>query len=204
MGEAPFSGKADTLTKGERQELRPAETLDFYKMAAFCNALSRMQGLQEAYKVEGTSITVDVSKNGWRLPTEAEWECAARGGDPSNTSAWDNVYAGARDSRDGLSYAWIKDNSNDETHEVGLKKPNALGLYDILGNVMEWCTDGYGAIEKGAVSNPTGTAAGNQRVQRGSSVSSPFSTVTGRYYDEQDALFSDVGFRLCRTLPYMK
>ena len=200
MNESPFNGKSDTLTKGEKQGLRPAENIDLYRIAVFCNALSRMQDLEPAFIIDGTNITVDITKGGWRVPTEAEWECAARGGDPS-VSAWNNLYAGAKDANDALNYAWVKSNSNGNTHEVGLKKPNALGLYDMLGNIYEWCLDLNGTISTGNVTNPTGASTGTTRVQRSCSKGDTVKDVQVRDSGAQDKVYSDLGFRLCRTMP---
>ena len=92
-----------------------------------------------------------------RLPTEAEWEYAARAGS-----------TGARYG-DLDSVAWYKGNSGKSTHTVGKKKPNAWGLYDMLGNVWEWCHDWKGDYPSGAVKDPTGPQAGLYRVSRGGS-----------------------------------
>ena len=101
----------------------------------------------------------------FRLPTEAEWEYAARGGNKSKGYE----YAGSDNVGD---VAWYTDNSKSSTHEVKGKLPNELGLYDMSGNVWEWCSDWYGAYSSGAQVDPAGPASGSTRVRRGGSWSS--------------------------------
>jgi len=132
----------------------------------------------------------------FRLPTEAEWEYAARGGNMSQGYK----YSGSNTIDD---VAWYYDNSSETTHEVGTKAPNELGLYDMSGNVYEWCSDWYGWYSSSAQSNPTGPSSGSSRVVRGGSRSSfaHFCRVSARNIQFPDDRSLLLGFRLvCSSL----
>jgi formylglycine-generating enzyme len=136
--------------------------VSWYDAVAYANWLSSRDGLTPAYTVTGTNVIWNRSANGWRLPTEAEWEYAARGGRSSRNT----TYAG---SDDFGSVAWYDRNSGSKTQPVAGKQANELGLYDLSGNVWEWCWDWYGAYPNRAETNPGGPASGTHRVLRGGS-----------------------------------
>ena len=127
----------------------------------------------------------------FRLPTEAEWEYAARGGNQSKGYK----YSGSNNISE---VAWYKDNSNRETHPVGQKSPNELGIYVMSGNVYEWCQDWYGNYSSEAQTNPTGPRRGSYRVRRGGSWDSYASDcrVSNRYDSRPDRRSDHIGFRL--------
>ena len=111
----------------------PVETVSWKDAVTFCNKLSSLTDLKPCYDfaIENDAISFDSSANGFRLPTEAEWQFACQSGIAS-------IRYGELD-----KIAWFKDNSNNTTQEVGQKDPNSFGVYDILGNVWEWCSDIY-------------------------------------------------------------
>ncbi len=124
----------------------------------------------------------------FRLPTEAEWEFAARGGNASEGY----TYSGSNNVGD---VAWYSDNSNDETHVVATKAPNELGIYDMSGNVWEWCQDWYGDYSSDAQTNPIGPTSGSIRVDRGGSWFKP-RRVADRAGRGASARYEDLGLRL--------
>lgn len=116
---------------------QPVIHVDWNQAADYCNWLSEKEGLTPCYSGKGKLTMCDFTANGYRLPTEAEWEYAARGGMKSQGFK----YAG---SDDPLDVAWFDQNADGRTHPVGEKQPNELGLYDMSGNLYEWCWDWYG------------------------------------------------------------
>jgi uncharacterized protein (TIGR02145 family) len=151
----------------------PVVEVTWYDAVLYCNARSQRDDLDTVYTyttVFGTpgihctiyDISINLSKNGYRLPTEAQWEFACRAGSTSSYF-WgeDTVYATTG------QYAWYSVNSAGTTHPVATKKANAWGLYDMVGNAWQWCNDWYAAYSSDSVTNPTGPATGSYRVLRG-------------------------------------
>lgn len=139
--------------------------VSWYQAVQFCNWLSEQEGLTPCYSESGPEIICDFSANGYRLPTEAEWEYAARGGNKSKGYR----YSG---SDDVDAVGWYSRNSGERmldrtTQAVGGKAPNELGLHDMSGNVYEWCWDWYGDFSTEPQENPTGPSSGVRRVTHG-------------------------------------
>jgi formylglycine-generating enzyme required for sulfatase activity len=141
----------------------PIYYVSWYEAVEYCNRRSLKEDLTPAYRGSSDVVTCDFSASGYRLPTEAEWEYAAKGGDKAYMTF---EYAGSN-STDGV--AWYSDNSGEKTHPVGTKQPNSLGIYDMSGNVWEWCWDWYGPYNPWSLTDPQGPASGSIRVLRGGS-----------------------------------
>lgn len=164
MGDNPSKFKGDNL---------PVERVSWNDCNEFIKKLNQLTGLQ------------------FRLPTEAEWEFAARGGKQSKGYK----YSGSNDLG---SVAWYGDNSDDKTHQVGVKEPNELGIYDMSGNVWEWCSDWYGSYPSSSQINPTGPSSGSYRVLRGGSWYNYARgcRVSFRYNSNPSARLHNSGFRV--------
>jgi formylglycine-generating enzyme required for sulfatase activity len=183
MGNNPSSFSGDD---------HPVENVNWYDALRYCNELSKDEDLDPVYEIgDGGTPTVeaDFSKNGYRLPTEAEWEYAACGG--QNYS-----YAGSNTPDD---VAWHSGNSGRKTHPVGEKLPNGYGLYDMNGNVWEWCWDWETAYAGENETDPTGPESGMKRVNRGGAWDRDGKdAVSSRYSDGPTYKGSTLGFRVVR------
>ncbi|MBQ3923439.1 MAG: SUMF1/EgtB/PvdO family nonheme iron enzyme [Spirochaetales bacterium] len=195
MGNNPSyftESKAALGTDETNALLRPVGNVGWYDAITFCNKLSLLMEKTPCYAVSGISdwsgtvtipsesnadwnnATCDWNADGYRLPTECEWECAARGGMYSTTTPWTYTYSGSDTLND---VAWYSGNGEAHTWEVGLKTSNILGLYDMSGNVWEWCWDYYSgsdeqnddvAIDKDTpVTGPTSVSNPHLRRNRG-------------------------------------
>ncbi|MEE0132301.1 MAG: formylglycine-generating enzyme family protein [Treponema sp.] len=214
MGYNP--GNANWLSSSqENTKLFPVNNVNWYEAIVFCNKLSTLMGFRPCYTISGTtdpdtwgeipttnnvlwnSVTWDTDADGFRLPTEAEWEFTARGGDPDSIS-WKFPYAGSS-SVDEV--AWFKDNSDSNLHQVGLKKSTTSGVNDMSGNVYEWCWDWFSRIPPQEQVNPMGPNSGTNRVRRGGSWLNyaRSCTVTYRNCDSPETVYGNIGFRLARS-----
>ena len=153
----------------------PAANCTWYDAALYCNARSRMESRDTVYSyqaITGTKgnkctlsgLAVNLDAGGYRLPTEAEWEYACRAGTQT-------LFFWGADRIDAETYAWLVDYSGNQTHPVAFKQPNAFGLYDMAGNVWEWCNDWFGTdyYSSSPSSDPAGPASGQERSIRGGS-----------------------------------
>jgi len=187
------------------EEAYPVENVSWYNAIDYCNKRSIREGFTPCYSINGNTnpsswetgtIVCNWSADGYRLPTEAEWEYAARGGNQSNGY----LYSGSNEIKE---YFWYNGNSGYESHPVGLKRPNELGLYDMSGNVYEWCWDWYGVYPSSYQTNPYGPSHGATRVTRGGSYYNyaNYCTVSARGNADPKEYYSYLGFRVCRNAP---
>ncbi|HPZ07131.1 MAG TPA: bifunctional serine/threonine-protein kinase/formylglycine-generating enzyme family protein [Candidatus Eremiobacteraeota bacterium] len=176
-------------------ENRPVVCITWYGAVEYCNWLSEKNNLTKCYGEKdnrGNNPSIWLTNNGYRLPTESEWEYACRGG-TTTSYYWGDTMNG--------DYCWYKDNGKNNHHRVGLKLPNSFGLYDIIGNVAEWCNDWYGTYPADAHKNPAGPLTGEAKVPRGGSFGSAefYCRSSSRSCSWPNTQCNYLGFRLARS-----
>ncbi len=179
--------------KGEKLPVEQVSWLDAIK---FCNLLSRKEGLKLCYKKDFLgAIVCDFTADGYRLPTEAEWEFAARGGE----AGLGFRFSGSNNLNEA---GWYCVNSKEKTREVKKRKANELGLFDMSGNVWEWCNDFFAPYPAKPLKNPRGQPTGDIRVARGGSWNSTAEecTLTFRKSFSPAEINSAIGFRIVRSV----
>ena len=195
MSSNPSNWKGDNL---------PVEQISWYNAVEFCNKKSIKEGLTPCYTGSGKNIKCNFSAFGYRLPTEAEWEYAAKGGNLANGLDLRNgekIYYKYSGSNNIKEVAWYTKNSNSKTHSVGSKQPNELGIYDMSGNVWEWCWDWYDNYSSIIQTNPKGVSTGLNRVRHGGGWCNyaEYCLVANRGSGNPDSSKNYVGFRIVKT-----
>jgi sulfatase modifying factor 1 len=197
----------------------PVNYINWYHALVFCNKLSMLEGKTPVYSINGSTDPVDWihdnggavpinspsnalwdavtpvwAASGYRLPTEMEWMWAAMGA----TDDYVKAFAGSTGSNLIGDYAWTSENSGSTTHPVGMKLPNELGLYDMSGNVLEWCWDWYADYPSGTLTDYRGPASGTFRVNRGGSWywDASHATIAYRLKDSPYYQYTNIGFRV--------
>jgi formylglycine-generating enzyme required for sulfatase activity len=176
----------------------PVIEVTWFGGIVYCNWLSEQHCLTPCYDL--SDYCCDFNVDGYRLPTEAEWEYAARGG-----LNWTDNYRFSGTTDHLAQYSWFYTNSGFQTHEVGTKNPNQLDIFDMSGNVWEWCNDWYSCsyYDSSPADNPTGPDSGSARVWRGGGWTDTliYCRVAQRLNLDPDISYYDLGFRILKAYP---
>ncbi|GHU50653.1 hypothetical protein FACS1894200_10240 [Spirochaetia bacterium] len=186
------------FTQAENQ---PVVLVSWNDAVQYCNWMSRQEGLTPAYTISGTNVSWNPNANGYRLPTEAEWEYACRAGTSTPFSTGNNITTDQANYDGGCPYNGnAKGTSRQKTWAVGSGTANAWGLYNMHGNVWEWCWDWYGAYDTANQIDPSGATSGSHRVLRGGSWYSYAARLRSAYRDECAPTFrgDSLSFRVVR------
>ena len=176
---------AEVLGIPVRHPRRPASDLSWLRAIHFCNAASEWEGLDRVYLFDGEDVSWDTTADGYRLPTEAEWEFACRAGSTGPH------YAPLADA------AWTSADGVSSPQDIGGKLPNLHGLFDTLGNVWEWCWDWFDPYyyKTSPIADPRGAQTGRDRAIRGGAINGGAST-SGRYSVPPGSKYEASGFRI--------
>jgi formylglycine-generating enzyme required for sulfatase activity len=181
-----ITGENPSRNKGAS---KPVENVSWFDAIQFCNRLSEVEGLAQAYTINGDNYTWDETANGYRLPTEAEWEYAARAGTASAYSTGDKI------TNEQATFG------GGGTTDVGSHPANQFSLYDMHGNVFEWCWDFHGPYSTEDQADPKGADESKNRILRGGSCADQVQYLRSalRVYYPPTTEFFDVGFRVVRS-----
>ena len=196
MGVNPSYFKGDNL---------PVEMVNWFDAIEYCNGRSRIEGLTPVYTINGNgdnrTVIWNRNANGYRLPTEAEWEFTCRAMTVSAFSTGNNITTSQANYNGNYPYNKnIKGTFRNYTTPAGSFNANPMGIYDMHGNVGEWCWDWFGNYSKDSLMDPAGTASGDFRVIRGGAWNNGGQSLRAAYrdYNSPAAKFNSLGFRLAR------